>query len=151
MKINKEYIFHKVSFENRDDVLKKLGGKLEEDNVVEPGFVQALIERENNYSTGLPVNIPVAIPHTDGTLVKDDQLVFASLQDPIVFNEMGGDEEDTVEAYIIIMFAVGNGEKHLATLTTLINTIQDNEFVKQLNEAKDEDEMFTIIKENIDL
>jgi len=151
MKINKDYIFHKVSFKNSDELLEGLGSKLEQDNIVQKGFLEALKEREKNYATGLPVEIPVAIPHTDGSLVNEDQLVFASLEDPVTFNEMGGDEEDKVDVSIIIMLAIGDGGNHLEALTTLINTIQNNEFVQQLNDAEDENEMYTIIKEYIDL
>lgn len=149
MQINKDYIFNKVTFTSKEDAFEKLGEILNKDNVVKPGFVNALNEREENYPTGLPVEIGVAIPHTDGTLVNEDQIIFASLEKPVEFNEMGGDEEDLVDIYIIIMLAIGNGKKHLEILTKLINTIQDKNFIKQLYDAKNKDEMYTLLNENI--
>lgn len=149
MQINKDYIFNKVTFTSKEDALEKLGEVLKNDNVVKEGFIDALKEREANYPTGLPVEIGVAIPHTDGTLVNEDQIIFATLENPVKFNEMGGDEEDVVDVYIIIMLAIADGKKHLDILTKLINTIQDKDFIKQLYHAKDKDEMYALLDGNI--
>ncbi|MGO3021543.1 MAG: PTS sugar transporter subunit IIA [Lactococcus cremoris] len=151
MLIDKDYIFNKEVFKNKEEVFEKLGKRLEEDNIVQSGFVKALKEREADYPTGLPVEIGVAIPHTDGTLVNKDKLIFVTLEEPVSFNEMGGKDEDTVEVSIVIMLAVGNGKKHLETLTKLINTIQNKDFVEQLYSTNNKEEMHSIIVENIDL
>ncbi|MFL2101962.1 PTS sugar transporter subunit IIA [Marinilactibacillus psychrotolerans] len=151
MLIDKDYIFNKEVFKNKEEVFEKLGKRLEEDNIVQSGFVKALKEREADYPTGLPVEIGVAIPHTDGTLVNKDKLIFVTLEEPVSFNEMGGEDEDTVEVSIVIMLAVGNGKKHLETLTKLINTIQNKDFVEQLYSTNNKEEMHSIIVENIDL
>ena len=55
-----------VEAENRDEVLTTIGDNLVNKHLVRPSFVPAIIERENEFPTGLPTaGVSVAIPHTD--------------------------------------------------------------------------------------
>lgn len=117
-----------------------------EDKIVKDGFIEALLKREKEYPTGLPVNPGVAIPHTDGTLVNEDRLVFATLKNPVTFAEMGGSDENIIDIHIVILMAIKDGKKHLETLRQLIDSIKKEEFIKGLFNSKNSDEMETIIK-----
>ncbi|MGM0168602.1 PTS system, galactitol-specific IIA component [Enterococcus sp. AZ135] len=143
--ISKDFMYCQYTVENKEELFDQLSEALKQKGIVNDGFSQALEDREMDFPTGLPVKHGVAIPHTDGSLVHSDQLIFATLKNPVVFNEMGGDEEDTVEVSVIVMLAVKDGPKHLDVLQKLIESIQKEGFVDSLVSAKETDEMLEIV------
>ena len=60
---------------------------------------------------------------------------------------MGGDEEDTVEARLVIMLCVDNPSAHIDKLQKIIEMIQDKEFLGKLTEAKTEKEVIKLFEE----
>lgn len=138
-------LYHQLSVATQRELFGKLSTELEVEGIVQQHFLEALIERESEFPTGLPLKIGVAIPHTDGTYVNEDRLVFATLEQPIPFNEMGGDEEDVIEVSVVIMLAIKEGKKHLSILQKLIESLQKEGFVEQLAQAEDVNKMETVI------
>ncbi len=64
----------------------------------------AILQREAQFPTGLPVTpYGVAIPHTDGTYVLKPQLAFASLKNPVVFQEMGNRSREIQVTFILCL------------------------------------------------
>ena len=57
---------------DRDQVLTAMAHQLDESGVTNAGFLEALLKREENYPTGLPISGGVAIPHTDPQYVTRD-------------------------------------------------------------------------------
>lgn len=144
--ITKDFMYCNYTVENKEELFDKLAIDLMEKGIVNEGFSQALKDREMDFPTGLPVKRGVAIPHTDGSLVNSDQLIFVTLNNPITFNEMGGDEEDILEINVVIMLAVKDGKKHLDVLQNLIQAIQKDSFIDSLADATNVDMMEEAIK-----
>lgn len=144
-KVQEPLLYHQLSVRTQQELFEKLSTELETQGIVQHSFLGALIEREAEFPTGLPLKIGVAIPHTDGTYVNEDRLVFATLERPIPFNEMGGDEEDVIDVSVVIMLAIKEGKKHLSILQKLIESIQKEGFVEKLAQAEDTNKMKTII------
>lgn len=147
--ITKDFFYCKYQATDKKDVFDGLSHDLMMKGIVREGFSQALMDREMLYPTGLPVPYGVAIPHTDGQLVNTDQLLFVTLDKPIEFNEMGGDEEDVLPVNVVIMLAVKDGKKHLTVLQNLIEAIQKEGFIEGLINSEDTDTMLKIVNENI--
>lgn len=143
--ISKDFMYCQYTVDNKEQLFDQLSDALQEKDIVKAGFAQALKDREMDFPTGLPVKHGVAIPHTDGSLVNDDQLIFATLTKPVVFNEMGGEDEDTIDVSVIVMLAVKDGPKHLDVLQKLIESIQKEGFIDSLVDAKQSDEMLKIV------
>lgn len=143
--IDGKYIFKDLDISSQKELFETLGQQLINDNIVKEGFIEGLLKREKEFPTGLPVVPGVAIPHTNGSLVNEDRLVFATLKDPIKFNEMGAGEEDLVDVQVVILIAIANGKNHLETLQKLIASIQKDGFIKGLVESDDTKEMERII------
>lgn len=144
--ITKDFMYCNYTVENKEELFDKLAFDLIQKGIVKEGFSQALKDREMEFPTGLPVKHGVAIPHTDGSLVNSDQLLFVTLNNPITFNEMGGDEEDVLEINVVIMLAVKDGKKHLDVLQNLIQAIQKESFIDSLADATNADMMEEAIK-----
>lgn len=146
--IDEKYIFIDLEAENKEELFEVLGNKLIEDNVVKDTYVEALKKRESEYPTGLPLPIGAAIPHTDGSYVKEDHLVVATLKKPIPFVEMGT-EDEKVDVSLVIMIVMSDGKNHLSMLQNIIATVQDEALVKEMVEEKDDRVIKEILEENI--
>ncbi|OEG16087.1 hypothetical protein BCR23_06525 [Enterococcus quebecensis] len=138
-------MYHQLAVSTQEELFERLSKELNGKNIVEESFLAALIEREAEFPTGLPLKIGVAIPHTDGTYVKEDCIVFATLKQPIVFNEMGGEKEDVISVSVVIMLAIKEGKKHLDMLQKLIESIQKAGFIEGLSKAKNTKEMENLV------
>lgn len=147
--ISKELVFHKMNFNYQDDLFDYFSDFLEDRKIVKNGFSEALKTREKNFPTGLPVVGGVAIPHTDGSLVLEDKIIFATLENPVTFNEMGGEDDDVIEVQIVIMLAIAGGKKHLNTLQQLIASIQNSEFIDGMLSANSEAELFSVVENGL--
>lgn len=97
---------------------------MREDNVYDT-YLQALIDRETEYPTGLPIPGGVAIPHTSAEHVKHDAFVIARPSTPVQFSLMGGEPKDIVEVSLVVFLALTDSGSHLATLQKLIALLQD--------------------------
>ncbi|MGG5318022.1 PTS sugar transporter subunit IIA [Enterococcus sp. AZ072] len=143
--ITKDFLYCQYTVKDKEELFDRLTADLMAKDIVREGFSQALKDREAEFPTGLPVKHGVAIPHTDGSLVNSDQLLFVTLTEPIVFNEMGGDDEDTIEVNVVVMLAVKDGKKHLTVLQNLIEAIQKEGFVNQLVDSTDEEQILAAV------
>ena len=85
------------------EVIERLSKLLYKGGYVKDSFLDAVIEREKQYATGIPLDpVGIAIPHTDGIHVKKRAVAVGILANPIKFGTMGGDGEIDVEGYSVL-------------------------------------------------
>src|SRR5690606_39865721 len=89
------------------------------------------LKREREFPTGLPTDIPVALPHTDPEHVNRAGIGIATLEHPVDFGEMGGDGS-TVSARAVMLILVENPENQVTVLGQLVNLIQRDGWFDQL-------------------
>ncbi|MGB9817478.1 MAG: PTS sugar transporter subunit IIA, partial [Desulfurococcaceae archaeon] len=79
-----------VNASDRYELLYSLAKKLHELGYVKDTYLKALINREENYPTGLVVNerFHVAIPHADVEHVEKEALVVVKTHRRITFRKM---------------------------------------------------------------
>ena len=88
---------------DKNDVFRKVGGMLVEQGFCKPSYVDALIEREKDYPTGINMGaFGIAMPHTERTHVNKAAVAIARLKKPVLFYEMGSEDEE-VQASLIFM------------------------------------------------
>lgn len=137
--IEKSYMF-KTSFKSKEELFKEATLYLEERGYVTNEFEGALNKREKEFPTGLPTEPSVAIPHTDGTYVKQNTILCILNDSKIAFNEMGGDEEDYVYPRVFFLLALGDGKRHLEQLQNLVEKIQSGNLVSDSLQANNTEE-----------
>ncbi|MGX7349253.1 PTS sugar transporter subunit IIA [Dolosicoccus paucivorans] len=147
--LDKKYIYLNKSFESREDLFREVGPQLQEDGIVKDTFIEALIEREQEFPTGLPLPVGVAIPHTDASHVNEDRLVIITLANPIEFLEIGGDEDDLVSVSLVIMIVMNDGKSHLEMLTNIIELAQNQELIESIVSADEEDLVIDLFNKNV--
>ncbi len=110
-------------------------------------YIDGLKEREAEFPTGIDLDgFAIVIPHTPVIHVNRTGTAVGILHKPVTFHEMGGDEEDTVEARLVIMLCVDNPSAHIDKLQKIIEMIQDKEFLGKLTEAKTEKAILDVLK-----
>ena len=142
-------ILGNIDAPSKEAALKMMAEKLYSLGYVKESFADAIAERETNYPSGLPMeDIKIAIPHTDADHVNQSVLCFARLKEDVEFSVMGAPEEK-INVRLISMFALKEKKKIGDLLETLITTYQDNDVLKGLLEAADEQEIYNILHSNV--
>ena len=118
-------------------VIEALGALLYEQGYVRDSFVQAVLDREQVFATGLPTpEIQVAIPHADVEHVLKSAIALGLLHDPVEFGEMGN-PEGKVSVSIVCMLAVRESDSLVSLLRDLVGILQDPAFLRQILETND--------------
>ncbi|MBS6397099.1 MAG: GNAT family N-acetyltransferase [Clostridiales bacterium] len=123
--------------ETLEDAIRNAGFEMCRKGLVRENYAQKCIEREMVFSTGLPTNIPVAIPHTDEKYVNRDCLCFQRMKRPVKAIEIGGTTELAC-SLVINMGMTGSGTQ-VTMLSKMMEVLQDDEFMDVcLNSSTDE-------------
>ena len=127
--------------QNREDIIRSLGGLLWKNNYVKDTFTEAVLDREIIFPTGLQTKtVGVAIPHTDTEHVIESTVAIATLTSPVVFMGMGYPDLE-IPVSIVMMLAVSDKEKVMETLTKVISILENEATIKKLVDASTEQEV----------
>lgn len=146
--LNPALVFTNLKAGHSGEVLEQLGSAFIREGYAKKTYVQALLQREQEYPTGLDVyGYGVAIPHTPVEHVKKAGIGIAILEHPVTFHVMGGEDDETVDVRIVFMLAVVDPAKHIDELQRLLEILQDTRVLEQLQTAKDPEEIIHLIAE----
>ncbi|OIJ12579.1 PTS sugar transporter subunit IIA [Anaerobacillus alkalilacustris] len=114
------------------EILENMGKNLREKGLVKDSFIEAVIERENKFATGLPTrSISVAIPHTDSEHVNQKSISLGILKDTVDFGIMG-EESATTPVKLVFMLAMNEQHSQLSLLQKLMQLFQEEETLQRL-------------------
>lgn len=131
-----------------EDVVTELGRCLFEAGYVRDSFIQAALEREQTLPTGLPLlgGINAAIPHTDVEHVVKPGVAFATLSQPVTFQNMVLPEEE-VPVRIVFLLALDEPKAQVGMLMEIAGVLQKPELIEDLINARDADDVIGIVKD----
>ena len=108
-------------------------------NLVKKEYPDHVIAREKKFPTGLPTKpFGVAIPHTDAKWTNHNAISVGILKEPIDQIVMGTDDTP-VKVSIVFMLALGQSNKQLNILSKLMTVFQNQDTLKELKNASDEE------------
>lgn len=113
--------------------------------MVKDTFIEAVLEREKTFPTGLPTAIGVALPHTDARHVIEEGISIITLKNPVEFRGMGNPKEQ-VSVEVIFLLAIKNPAKQLGILQKIITIIQNKEILIKIKAAEDPQKVYNLIK-----
>lgn len=143
--LTRELVFNNLAIDDFESAIQIMGGKMLELDYVHDTYVDAVIQREKGFPTGLQMErYGIAIPHTDREHVKKSAIAVASLQKPITVKSMIDPTKD-VQVQLMILMAVEDPEGQVKMLGKLMGLFQDVETLQRLEAAGCEDEMFDIV------
>ena len=138
--IEEDLVIPELEVNDKKEVIRLLGERLKEKGYVNEDFVEGVLEREEVFPTGLPFEIPVALPHTDAKYCKKTAFAIATLKNPVKFREMG-DPEKELDVRIVIVLALDDPKSQVKWLQSLIKVFQNTAFLKKLIETKNKKEI----------
>ncbi|WP_297134348.1 PTS sugar transporter subunit IIA [Terrisporobacter sp.] len=139
-------IFPELDAKDSSEIMEKVGRVFINEGLCKESYIQALINREGEFPTGIDVDgFGIAIPHTDVSHVNEAGIGIATLKKPVKFIQMGTDDEE-VETKVIVMLAVDDPKKHLSMLQNILAILQDKNVLNELANAKEKTEIIKIIK-----
>ena len=143
--LDKDFIEINVEQSSRGELLKYMGAKLMEKNIVKESYPQAVAEREEEFPTGILCrNISIAIPHTTGKHVNEPKISVTVLKNPVEFCMMG-EPEQKVDASVIIMIAINNPDLQIDFLQRLVTLIENHELLINVKNAASIDEVYELL------
>ena len=131
---------YRTRYKTQDELFSAVSKMLVEQGYVTDGFEHAIKDREASYPTCLPLDEPVAIPHTDGEFVLHDAIVCILNETRIPFHALGGGEDDVLYPRLVLMLVMKEGQSHLMELQKLVENLQDDDVVMRAVRARDETE-----------
>lgn len=134
MKTNEDLILLNQTFTTPAEVISKLAGLAKSQGLVEDIFARKIQEREVEYPTGLPMPIPLAIPHiSDGC--NEPFVSIATLAEPVNFKNMDRSGDD-VPVQIVFLFGIIDPKNQLAVLRKFAKAFSDKAAVGKLLAAE---------------
>jgi PTS system galactitol-specific IIA component len=147
--LKRDCIIENLEADTKEEALTHMGKVLLSKGYVKDSFVQAILDREKSYPSGLPMEgHKIAIPHTDAEHVNESVILFARLSKPIEFSSMG-DPNEKIQVRLISMFALKEKKKIGYILEVLINTYQDSETLDKILHAEGEEAIYRILREAV--
>lgn len=145
MTFTEELIIDGGNFVSKEEVITSLAERLVVKGYVRPEFLEAVLEREKKFPTGLPTKpVGVAIPHADPHYCLQPCLSVARLAKPVKFRLMG-DEEQEVDVSLVLLFGLDTSSKHLSFLSGLAEILQDEEILAKIMQAGSISELRAVI------
>lgn len=145
--MNNKYLVIHGSANDRYEAILMCGEALYAAGIVGKSFGNLCIEREKEYPTGLPTEIPTAIPHTKDASVRENSICLLKLDKPVTFQRMDDDTE-SVETDLIFNLAIKNPDEHLQVLQNMMVFLNDSERLNRCRELPDE-ELISYLEETI--
>ena len=111
-------------------------------------FADATVERELTFPTGIPAQIPVAIPHCDACYSRKSAIAFGRLEQPVRFGEMGALGR-TIEVELVFLLALHDPESQVHWLKKLADFFQEREPLAGLLSLGSEHEVARYLRRHI--
>lgn len=143
--INADIIMLNLENVDKTKVLTVMANRLIDKGYVKESYLPAVLNREEEYPTGLPTNgVGVAIPHADTKHVLKPGIAVATLKDPVKFNVMGNPEQE-IDVKLLFMLAIKEPEVQVNILKKLVSIFQAKELLIKLISINCEKELVDIL------
>ncbi len=130
-------LVEKIKTTSSIEVLDKLSTTLFINGAVVSQFRNAVIERENNFPTGMPTKIPTALPHTDSEYCLKKALAVAILEEPVPFGLMGGEDGDVIKAKLVFMLSLPDPKSQIQIIQKILDMFRNEQIIAKMVELSE--------------
>ena len=135
--------------QSAEEIIRKLGRLLYNSGYVKDTYVQAVLDREEIFPTGLHIpSLGFAIPHTDAKHVNQSAVAVATLSKPVVFKAMDNPEVD-IPVTMVMMLAISDPKKVIESLTKVISILEYETTIDKIKNATTKKEIRDAIREHM--
>jgi PTS system galactitol-specific IIA component len=147
--IQSDLVMLDLDCKTSEEVIRTLSNSLLERGWVKEGFLQAILEREKEYPTGLPTGgAAVAIPHTNAEFVLKSAMVTAILKEPVLFQNMA-DPDEALPVRIVFLLAMKEPAFQVLWLKQLMGLLGKPDLLQKLLVLDDREKITVILNELI--
>jgi galactitol PTS system EIIA component len=146
--IDEKTIAPKLNLDDRAGVITEMGTRLIKAGLVTDNFIEAIIQREEQYPTGLPTKIPISLCHTDAEYVKESFLTLATLEKPIPFHEMGN-PDSIQDVKIVFILGIKEKNEHITILKRIMELIRNEMLLAKIYASASKAEIKKILVDNL--
>lgn len=140
-------IVQNCNCEDAEDVIHMLSELAHKEGYVTEEFFGAILEREKSYPTGLPTEVPIAMPHVhDGC--NRTFFAMATLNSPISFRCMG-DPDTILDVRHVFLFGITDPSQQTEVLRKFSMAFRDSEFLNACTAVGEQTQLLELIKEKL--
>ena len=123
--IPNDYVQLKLDSSNAEEAIQTMAQVFLKDNIVKPSYVQAVLDREKVFPTGLPSEpFAIAIPHAMAEHSNQAAITVGVLKAPVKFHQMRSPETE-LDAQILFLLAVNEPKAQIELLKSMMSLIQN--------------------------
>ena len=130
-----------------EEVIRILADELYQRGYVKDAFKDAVLTRERRFPTGIPTEIPVALPHANAEYCLRPALALGLLAEPVSFGLMGGDEGETIETRLVFMISLPDPKSQLLMIQRLVKLFQEEEYLVGLHSTESPTQAETLLQD----
>lgn len=131
--------------ETSNEIIQNLGALMFAKGYVKDSYIEAVLERERNLPTGLPIgDFCVAIPHTDSGHVNQSIIAITTLKKPSIFHSMVNPEE-ILNVEVVFLLAVKDPNLQIQLLKNLMSVFQNKELLIKVRDASSKEEVSELL------
>jgi len=151
IKISLKNILVNEIVESKEEIIHLLGKLLQNNGFVKDTYIQAVLDREIIFPTGLQTkSVGFAIPHTDADHVEKTTVAIASLEKPVIFNSMGS-PDDEISVSVVMMLAISDPKQVVGTLVKVISILENEVTIDKLVKATTKNEIYNAFTEHMNM
>lgn len=148
--IDEDLVICDMPAASKEEAIRTLGGLMTEKKLVKEGFSDAVLAREEKYPTGLelPIDINIAIAHTDPEYVYEPSLAVGVLRNPVMFCRMD-DPAVEIPVKIVFLVAVAEAHAHLDVLQKIVGMCQDFDLMTRISQEKSSKAVYSYVRDKL--
>lgn len=142
-----DLIFYGTHADSPAALLAQLSDELTARDLIGDGWLDAMLERERRFPTGLAMPaINIAVPHVDTIYVRKPYIALVAPAAPVRFEGMAG--QDPVDATLIFNLGIANKSDQVGALQAVLDICMDPTTVYKLGQAGSAEELYRAICEH---
>jgi len=119
-----------------EDAIRVLAEELYQHGYVKDAFKEAVLTRERSFPTGIPTEIPVALPHADAEYCERPAIALGLLSEPVSFGLMGGEDGETVETRLVFMISLPDPKGQMVMIQRLVKLFREKDCLVGLHNTE---------------
>lgn len=141
---SQELILIGLEASTAEDAIRAMAETMQKHGYVKETFLESVLEREDTHPTGMPTDIPVALPHTGTEHCLKPGICVAMLKTPVEFGMMS-DPQTRLSVRLIFMLSVVDPSAQVKVLQRLIDFFQHSTKISALLDVKDKKAALAIL------
>lgn len=146
--LSPDITFMDIEAKDTEDLFRQMHARLAPMGYTKDNWLDAMLERERNYATGLQTpTIGVAIPHADNCVNRAYIAVVKPVK-PVVFQPMGG-IGDEVEAQLVVNLGIVREGGQVEMLQALMRIFMDDDAVADIMAQETPEDLVNAIRKHL--